>query len=417
MAHRWPAAALLLALSLPAGAEEWPGFRGPTGQGISTEKGLPTEWGAGDNVAWKADIPGEGWSSPVVWGERVFVTAATEDAQSCRVLALSRLDGKLLWNVEACRQRKTHKQDKNSYATPTPVTDGEHVYAVFNDGAVVALTVEGKPAWVNRDVKFYSQHGLGASPILYQDLLVMAFDGSSEGPDKALGWQKPWDQSFLLALDKKTGKERWRARRGLSRIAHTTPIVVTADGRDWLISSAGDVIQGFDPKTGERLWSVRAEGEGVAPSPVFGDGLVFAASGFGNPRFRAVRLAGDGDDTTRKVVWESNRNVPMIPSAVYVQPHLFAVSENGIAVCLEAATGKVQWQERLGGNYSASPVYADGHVYFLSEQGDTTVVKAGAEFVKVARNSLNEQCQASMAVSRGHLFIRTAGHVFCIGAK
>jgi outer membrane protein assembly factor BamB len=232
-----------------------------------------------------------------------------------------------------------------------------------------------------------------------------------------VGWQKPWEESFLLALDKRTGKERWRARRGPSRIAHTTPIVVSAGGRDEVVSSAGDVIQGFDPATGVRRWSVRAEGEGVVPSPVFGDGLVFAASGFGNPRLRAVRLAGDGDEATRAVVWEAKRDVPMIPSAVYVKPNLFVVTEGAVALCLEAATGKVRWQERLGGNFSASPVYADGHVYFLSEQGDTTVVKAAAEFVRVARNRLGEPCQASMAVSGGHLFIRTANHVFCIGAK
>jgi outer membrane protein assembly factor BamB len=411
------AAFALLAASLAACGQEWPGFRGPTGQGASAEKGLPTRWGATDNVAWKADVPGEGWSSPVVWGDRVFVTAATDGGQSCHVLALSRLDGKALWDVEVFRQKALRKEKKNSYATPTAVTDGVYVYAVFNGGGIAALTLEGRPAWVNLDMKYYSQHGLGGSPILYKDTLIMSFDGSSDGPDKALGWQKPWGQSFLLALDKKTGKERWRGRRGLSRIAHTTPVVVTAGGRDELISSAGDVIQGFDPATGTRRWSVRAEGEGVVPSPASGDGLVFAASGFGNPRLRAVKLASDGDDATRTVAWEAKGNVPMIPSPLYVKPHLFVVTEGGIALCLEAATGEVRWQERLGGSFSASPVYADGHVYFLSEQGDTTVVMAGAEFVKVARNSLKEPCQASMAVSRGQLFIRTDRHVYCIGAK
>src|SRR5262249_19102241 len=157
----------------------------------------------------------------------------------------------------------------------------------------------------------------------------------------------PWEESFLLALDKGTGKERWRAKRGPSRIAHTTPIIVTAGGRAELISSAGDVVQGFDPATRERRWSVRAEGEGVVPPPVFGEGLVCAASGFGASRLRAVKLDKDGDDATRTVAWESNRNVPMIPSPLYVKPNLFVVTEGGVAQCLEAATGEMRWQERL----------------------------------------------------------------------
>jgi outer membrane protein assembly factor BamB len=306
--------------------------------------------------------------------------------------------------------------DKNSYATPTPLTDGENVYAVFNDGTIAAVSVEGKAIWLNRYEHYYSQHGLGASPILYQDLLIMPFDGSSEGDDKALGWQKPWEKSFLLALDKKTGQERWQARRGLSRIAHTTPIIVSHDGRDELISTAGDVIQGFDPATGVRHWSVRAEGEGVVPSPVFGEGIVFAASGFGNPRLRAVKLAENAEATSPRVVWELNRNVPMIPSPVYVKPYLFIVSEKGMVMCLEAATGKVKWQQRLGGNYSASPVADDGRIYCLSEDGTTVIMPSDGHFQVVARNNQKEPCQASMAVSHNQLFIRTQEHLFCIGA-
>lgn len=415
---RWFCAVIgAIAFSQRAATEEWPRFRGPTGQGVSQEKSLPTKWSATDNIAWKSDIPGEGWSSPIVWGDRVFLTTATDGGESCHVRALSRLDGKTLWDTMVFRQTKGHKQTKNSYATPTPVTDGERIYAAFNDGGIAALTVQGRIAWVNQDVKHYSEHGLASSPILYKDTLIMSFDGSGKGPDRTLGWQKPWDQSFLLALDKQTGKERWRARRGLSRIAHTTPILTTVDGRDELVSSAGDVIQGFDPQTGERRWSVRAEGEGVVPSPVQGEGLVFAASGFGKPRLRAVQLEKAGDEKTRKVVWEMRQNVPMMTSALHVKPYVFVVSDNGIAVCLKAATGEVIWQERLGGNYSASPVYGDDHLYFLSETGETTIVKTGAKFQVIARNRLNEPCQASMAVSRGQLFIRTASRLFCIGRK
>lgn len=407
---------LLILPSLALG-EDWPRFRGPAGQGTSTETGLPVRWGADQNIAWKVDVPGEGWSSPVVWGDRVYLTTATDGGQSCHVLAFSRGDGKAVWDVEVLRQQVRRKEGKNSYATPTPVTDGNQIYAVFNDGGIAAVNADGTPAWVNHDVSYYSQHGLGGSPILYRDTLIMSFDGSSEGPDRTVGWQKPWDRSFLLALDRRTGKERWRAQRGQSRIAHTTPIVVTVAGRDELVSSAGDVIQGFDPATGERRWSVRAEGEGAVPSPVVGEGLVFTASGFGNPRLRAVRLGDTGAAAGHDIAWESKRIVPMMPSAVYVSPWLFVVTEKGIAACFEAATGKLHWQERIGGSYSASPVAADGHVYFLSEDGETVVIKASATFTLVARNPLREPCQASMAVSRRQLFLRTKDHLFRIGKE
>ncbi len=405
----------VLLIGLAAPAEEWPGFRGPTGQGTSNEKGLPRSWGPGDNIAWRTPIPGEGWASPVVWGERVFVSTATDEGRSCRLMALGRNDGRVLWDVELYRQEKGHKLDKNSYATPTPVTDGRVVISAFNDGGLAAVTVEGRPLWVNRDVKHYSQHGLGASPVLYKGLVILAYDGSSEGPDKKLGWQTPWERSFLRALHKDSGRERWRARRGQSRIAHTTPILVRVGDRDVLVSPAGDVVQGFDPDSGERLWSLAAEGEGVVPSPVAGGGLVFTASGFGNPRLRAVRL--EGGEAVRPVVWETRRTVPMIPSPVLVGPRLFVVTEGGIASGLEAATGKVLWTERLGGTFSASPVAADGNLYFLSEAGETTVVRAGPTFEVVAKNRLGETCQASPAVSGGRLFIRTQKDLVCIGPR
>jgi outer membrane protein assembly factor BamB len=415
MLHRFFAVLLLLAGHSWAYADNWPGFRGPTGQGLSSEKGLPIKWSEKDGIVWSAAMPGEGWSSPIVWGDQVFVTAAEDDGESCRVIALARADGKVLWNLEVFRQQKLRKEGRNSYATPTPVTDGRHVYAVFNDGGIAAATMSGKLAWVNRDVRYYSQHGLGGSPILYQDMLIMSFDGSSSGPDKTVGWQKPWQESFLLALDKSTGVERWRGKRGWSRIAHTTPALASVGGAPQLVSSAGDVIQGFEPTTGRRLWSVPAEGEGVVPSPVLGDGLVFAASGFGNPRLRAVKLAKDNDERTRQVVWELKRNVPMMPSAVYVKPNLFLVSEKGLALCLEAETGQVKWEERIGDSFMASPVYADGRIYFLAEDGQTTVIDAKEQFALLARNKLPGPCQASMAVSDGQFFIRSRHQLYCIG--
>jgi outer membrane protein assembly factor BamB len=244
----------------------------------------------------------------------------------------------------------------------------------------------------------------------------MSRDSSSEGEDKKLGWQKPWDQSFLVALDRNTGAVRWKSFRGTSRIGHTTPIIVEENGKPLLVSNAGDAIQGFDPRTGEKIWWVYSEGEGVVPSPVAGAGLVFTASGFGKPATRAVRLGGHGDVTPSHVAWEQSRGVSMIPSFVYQDGSLYSVTTNGIAYCMNAQTGEIVWQQRIGGNYSASPVCADGRIYFLSEEAVTTVIAAEPQYRLIATNPLDGTAQASMAVSGRQLFIRTDSHLYCIQA-
>lgn len=395
--------------------ENWPGFRGPSGQGTSSEKGLPMEWSRTSNVAWRTEIPGEGWSSPVIYGDRVFVTTSVDAGVSCRVLCLNRVTGKVLWNKEVIQQTPKRKEKRNSYATPTPVTDGKQLYVAFGDGTVAALSMKGEVVWANRDFKYYSQHGLGVSPRLYRNLVVIPFDWSSEGEDKKVGWQKPWDKSVILAFDRKSGKVRWKGQRGLSRIAHVTPNFLRQNGEDQLISAAGDVIQGFNPANGERVWWVRSQGEGVVPSVVIGDGLIFTASGFEKPTIRAVRTGGKGDVTQTHIAWEQTRNVPSVPSFVYVKPYLFTVTDAGIAACLKADTGEVVWQERIGGTHAASPVYADGKIYFLSMEGESAIIEAKPEFKLLARNSIEEYCQASPAVSQGQLFIRTEKALYCIG--
>jgi outer membrane protein assembly factor BamB len=410
---RWLTGLLMLALPAAAVAEDWPLFRGPTGQGVSSETDVPLHWSATENVAWKVEVPGAGWSSPVVAGDRVYLTTATDGGAACRVLAFDRATGRAVWDKEVFRQTIGRLERKNSPASPTPAADGERVYAVFGDGSVACLDRDGAVVWTNRDFPHYSQHGLGASPVLYRELLVMPYDGSSSGPDKQVGWKKPWEEAKLVAFDKATGKVRWVGRRGPSRIAHVTPVVVAVDGRDQLLSSAGDVIQGFDPATGERLWSVYSKGEGVVPSPVWCDGLAVAASGFEAPTLRAVRPGGKGREP--ELAWELTRQVPTIPSGVYVKPHLFTVSDKGVAQCVGAVTGRVVWSERVGEAYSASPVAAAGRVYLLSEAGVTTVVEAGPAFRVLARNPVGERCQASLAISRGQVFLRGEKHLYCIG--
>jgi outer membrane protein assembly factor BamB len=400
-----------------AAAENWPQFRGPNGQGVSAEEGLPLDWSAESNVLWKTAILGESWSSPIVWDRHVFVTTATDEGKSCHVLALDRDTGDVLWNKKVFEQQLKRKEGRNSYATPTPATDGERVYACFGDGSFAALTFDGEIVWTNRDYPFYSQHGLGTSPIVYRDLVIMARDASSEGDDKQLGWQTPWDQSFVLALDTRTGKERWRGRRGLSRISHGVPAIWDRDADTaQVISEAGDVVQGFNVSSGERVWSSKVIGEGKVPSVVLGDGLVFTSGGWGGKEtIKAFRLGEQGDLEEKNLVWEQRDGMPKVPSMVYVAPHLFTITDGGVATCLEASTGDVVWQRRIGGNFSASPVAADGRIYLLSDQGQTTVIAAGPEFQVLAANPLNDKVQASMAVSNKRLFIRTAGNLYCIG--
>ena len=403
-------ATALIVASGVAQAENWPGFRGPGRQGVSTETGLPLKWSTTENIAWQTDIPGLGWSSPIVWGDRIFLTTATDDGASAHVLALDAKSGKILWDREVLKQELKRKEKRNSYATPTPVTDGKQVYAVFGDGSIVAHDFSGKVLWTNRDYPYYSQHGIGASPVLYRDLLIMPYDASNEGEDKKVGWQKPWDRSFIVGIDVKTGKQRWKGTRGLSRIGHVTPNFATVNGKVQLVSGAGDVIQGFDPATGERLWSVPSQGEGVVPSIVIGDGLAFTSSGFEKTTMRAVRLGA-----TPAVAWEQTKSVSHIPSFLYVRPRLFSVTEAGVAMAVKAESGDIVWQERLGGEHFASPVYADGRIYFLSDTCETAVIAPGDKLEVLARNQLEGQCQASMAISGKRLFIRTANRLYCIG--
>jgi outer membrane protein assembly factor BamB len=399
-------------------AENWPRFRGPTGQGISAETGLPTRWSAEENIAWKTEIPGEGWSSPIVFADRVFLTSTTDEGKSCHVICVDRRSGEILWNTKVFDQVTKHKREENSYATPTPVTDGERVYAVFGSGGIAAVDMDGKPMWTNEEIQFYSQHGLGASPILHENLLIMPYDGSSEGEDSLIGWKKPWDGAVLLALNKQTGEVEWRGMRGQSRLAHVTPNILHEGGETQIVSAAGDVVQGHDPINGKLIWTVYSQGEGVTPSIVLADGLVYSCSGFEEPTIRVVRTGGAGDITATHIAWEQKQGVPALSSLLYVEPYIYAVTDTGILNCFDAKTGEEVWQKRIGGKHSASPIYAAGLIYFLAElDGETIILKAGDEYEEVGRNVLGETCKASIAASQGNLFIRSDKNLFCIGDK
>ena len=399
-------------------AANWPQFRGPGNTGVSQERGLPVSWNASSNLLWKAPIPGDSWSSPIVWENRVFLTTATENGESCRILALDSQSGRMLWNTEVFKQTPRRKENRNSYASPTPSTDGRRVYACFGDGSFAAVDFNGRVVWTNRDLTFYGQHGLGTSAILHDGLLVMARDGSSDGEDKKLGWQKAWDKSYVVALDAKSGQVRWKTGRGLSRISHGVPAVYTDHGHTQVISEAGDVVQGFDLRTGERIWSSEVLGEGKVPSTLVGDGLAFTSGGWGGKEtIKAFRIGGHGDLQESNLVWEQRKGMPKVPSMLYLKPYLYAITDGGIASCYQADSGAIIWQERIGGNFSASPVAADGRLYFLSDEGVTSVVRTGPKFGVLSTNPIGEKLQASMAIANRRIYIRTASNLWCVGTK
>ncbi len=400
---------LLLALTASAArAEDWPQFRGLTGQGHSAEHGVPLAWSETQNVLWKTRVPGSGWSSPVVAGGRVWVTAADQgpDASSrvsLRVLAFDTETGSQVVNVEVFRLRNAGVINiKNSRASPTPIVDGDRVYVHYGTDGTAALTTSGDIVW-KRELLYDSEHGNGGSPILYGDLLILSCDG--------------FDQAFVVALDKQTGKVRWKtSRRQPWSQAYSTPLVIRVGDEDQVMSVGAFRAAAYDPLTGKEIWRVNyPDGFSNVPRPVYGHGLVFVSTGFNDPSLMAVRADGKGDVTRTHVAWTLSRGAPLTPSPLLVDDLLYIVSDVGVATCLDAKTGTTLWQQRLVGNYSASPILADGRVYFLSEEGVATVIAPGTRFEKLATNTLDGATLASMAVSDRSIFIRTGTHLYRIG--
>jgi outer membrane protein assembly factor BamB len=405
-------ALLLAALALPLHAQDWPQFRGPTGQGHSTETGLPVDWSESRNVSWKVPVAGIGWSSPVVANGLVWLTTAIpaqgdrrRGPVSLRAIAFDAGSGTPRVDVEVFRiPADPVLNPKNSYASPTPIVDGERVYVHFGADGTAALTTTGEVLWKTR-LPYESQHGNGGSPVLYRDLLIVNCDGNGGEGD-----------AYVAALDTKTGKIRWKkSRRYPADQAYTTPLVITVDGVDRLVSIGAYRAAAYDPLTGDEIWRVSyGDGFSNVPRPVFGHGLVFIATGFQQPTLIAVRPDGKGDVTRTHVAWTMTRGAPFTPSPLLVGDHLYVVNDAGILSLVDAQSGQIAWQQRLGGNYSASPVLAGGRIYFQSEEGVTTVVAPGREFKKLATNALDGGMLASMAVANRSIFIRTDSSLYRI---
>ena len=388
-------------------AEDWPQFRGPGGEGHSAEKDLPLQWSESQNILWKTPVAGRGWSSPVVSGGRVWLTTAVERQgnASLRVLAYELQSGREVVNVEVFSVRDAFlKNAKNSFASPTPIIEGDRVYFHFGSDGTGAVTTDGKIVWKTR-LPYDSMHGNGGSPTLYRDLLIVSCDGS--------------DEAYVVALDKNTGKVRWKTqRREPYDQSYTTPLIIQVNGRDQVVSIGAFRAASYDPLTGKEIWRVRyGDGFSNVPRPVFSHGLVFIGTGFQEPSMLAVRPTGTGDVTGTHIAYTIERGAPFTPSPIIVGDEFYMVSDIGVASCLDVATGKIHWQQRVPGNYSASPVFADNRIYFLSEEGVATVIAPGKEFRRLAANSLDGTTFASIAVSQGTFFIRSDTHLYRIGKK
>lgn len=395
-----------------AHAADWPEFRGPGGQGHAEVRGLPAEWSTTQNVAWKTAVPGEGWSSPVVVKGRVYLTSALNDTGpaglSLRVLCFDAATGKPLWNTEALHAADGgRKHNKNSHASPTPIVEGDRLYAHFGQHGTACLDLTGKVIWRQTALTYPPVHGNGGSPALTAKALIFSCDGSAD--------------PFVAALDKVTGKVLWKTPRKTTakrQFSFSTPLVITVNGRQQAISPGSGAVIAYDVDTGTEIWRVRyGEGYSVVPRPVFGHGLLFIGTGFDQPAVLAIRPDGAGDVTGTHIAWKLDRGAPKTPSLLLVGNELYMVSDAGVATCMDAKTGNVHWTERVGGNYSASPLFADGKIYFQNEEGGGVVIKPGKTFTKLADNSLGERSLASYAVADNALFIRTAGQLFRIQTK
>lgn len=393
--------------------ETWPAFRGPTGDGHSDATGLPTTWSETENIAWKTPLQGRAWSSPVIWGSQIWLTNATEDGKTLSALVIDRDSGKLLHDLPIFSVEKSQVMHKfNSYASPTPVIEAGRVYLSWGAYGVTCLdTVTMKAIWVRRDLPCEHFRGPGSSPILHGNLLIQHYDG--------------FDYQYVVALDKQTGKTIWKTDRptdfgttdGDVKKAYATPIVISVNGREQLISPASKGLFSYDVQTGTEIWRVTYPTFSSPTRPLFHDGMLIFSGGFSKGILYAVRADGQGDVTDTHIVWKEDKAMPSKPSPLLVDGLVYTIQDQGVAMCLEEKTGQQVWQARLGGNYSASPVYADGKLYFLSEEGKTSVVAPGREYRLLAENSLPDGFMASPAVAGKALYLRTRTALYRVEAR
>lgn len=374
-------------------ARDWPQFRGPTQQGHADEPSLPLTWSETENIVWKTELPGLGWSSPAIVGRQIWLTTALDEGRSLRALCVDRQTGQLLHNVEVFAKEQPgpiHK--KNSHASPTPLIEGDRVYVHYGRHGTACLTTTGEVVW-KTELEYDHRHGPASSPVIFEDVLIINCDGS--------------DRQFTVGLDKRTGQELWRSTRQ-GRMAYSTPLLVTWNGQTQVVCSCGEWAVAYEPASGRELWRFRYPGGySNVPRPVAAFGLAFVSSGYDTPTFYALKLDLRGDITETGAVWKLGKGAPRNVSPLIVGDELYLMSDNGIATCLDARTGQVHWQERVGGDFSASPIFASGRIYFLNETGKTTVLAPGKSYQVLAENELPGRTLASLAPVDGAIYLRT----------
>ena len=420
MIARYPLFLSTVVLSLAGGllqparaSDSWPQFRG-LASGHTEVKDLPLTWSESEHVKWKTPLPGEGWSSPVIANNRIWMTTALDAGASLHALCCDLVSGKLLIDTEVFKNAVVPpKHDRNSYASPTPILDGDRVYVSFGSMGTACLSAtDGHKIWENRDFVVDHQNGPGGSPALYQNELLLAFDGR--------------DQQYGIALDKMTGKLLWKTERSAARSrlqsvpldmrkAYGTPAIFQIDGKPQVLTTAAERLYSYDPGTGQELWSVDYPGFSNAPLPVTDGRMLFVCTGFMKPEIWGIRI-GDahGDATASHVVWRQRMAVPDQSTPVVVGSRLYMVSSSGIASCLNTATGETLWKARIGSDFAASPLAADGRIYFCDARGKTTVIAPGDTYQVLAVNSLADGCMASPAVVGKALVLRTKAALYRI---
>ena len=421
---------LVFLVAVTARGENWPQWRGPSGDGLSRETKVPTRWSATENVLWETPLEGLGTSTPIVWGNRVFLTSQIgdgpsaggqdfEEAQSAKsagaasgvsflVQGFGRDDGVLVWEERfPAAGVLPGVHIKHNLASPSCVTDGERVYAWFGTGLVVVLNLDGDLLWKRHlgqeRSRFDVRWGHGSSPALYDDSLLLLVD-------------HPGD-SYLLAVDKQSGKDLWRADRGTEKRSYTTPFVIRREDGDQLIINTKDRLEALDPADGHVLWHVGESNRVPIAMPVYHDGVLYSNRGYFSAPYLAVQLDGDVDGTESKLKWRIPTGGPYVSSLVYYGGLLFMATERGIASAIDAETGQTVWKKRLGGVFTASPVIANGKVYFVEESGKTYVVEAAREYKLVSTNDIGQRTLASPAISNGIVFLRSDSHLFAVGER
>ena len=403
-----------LFLSPVSSGEDWPQFRGPTAQGISAAKNIPTEWSPTKNVAWKISVPGNGWASPIVADGRIYISTAIGEETgniSLHLICYNASDGALVWDTQLFKPvvadaKKHHK--KNSIASATPIYAEGKIYAHFGHMGTAAVDTAGKILWKQETIKYAPVHGTGSTPALIGNKLIFSCDGNAN--------------PFIVALDTKDGSILWRTMRNTTAkrtFSFCTPLAIDVAGKTQMILPGSGFVAAYNPDSGQEIWKVKyGEGYSVVPRPVFGHGLLFLSSGFDAAVLYAIKPEGAaGDATAGHIAWTQRKGAPHTPSTLLVGNELYFVADNGLASCVDAVTGNTHWTHSLGGGFSASPILVGENIYLQNEAGKGFVIKAGKTFQLISENDLEERSLASYAVTGDALLIRTEKHLWKIEAK